>query len=139
MSPLSAGAGGVVAGLFEQARRASYFVIPAIIASLAASVPSLCGAEGCSIFLRRGPRLLLAATTRSGLKRRLFDEELAYTIDGDRLAQAARQFERDGTIAPEVGLTGWVGAFGHSLNLQDIRSVEQSPFSMASPCRCGAT
>lgn len=111
--------------LFESVGRASRAWLPPLLDNLATIPPTVCDADGCSIFLMQQDRLYLAATTRREARRQLFDPELAYTVDQVRLRRAAKDAAKR-RRNPDGSFTGWVAAFDQPLNLEDQKENQAS-------------
>lgn len=111
--------------LFTIARKVSRLWLPPLLENLAALVPAICDADGCSIFLLWNERLHLAATTRQNQKPRLFDRALSYAATPELLSAAATYYREHNVVNLDGGLTGWVAAFDRELNLKNLRDEQE--------------
>lgn len=108
--------------LFDTASSISRFWLPPLLDNLATLPPTLCEGEGCSIFLVWHDHLYLAATTRRGLKERIFGDDTSYHIDPEVLRAAEEDYRREADHPTwRSGLTGWVAAFNRPMRITDLR------------------
>ncbi len=101
--------------------RLSYLWLPQFLNHLAKTATALCGADGCSIYLKSPQlkRLMLAATTRAEQRSRLFDTSTSYTLNPRQYADGRDSYE------DEVGITGWVALVGHPINLKSLANEHE--------------
>lgn len=114
--------------LFTAATRISRFWLPSLLDEMIALAPSLTGADNSSLYLLIGDRLELAATTRTELRRHLFQSHADYSVNPEslRLASEGHYAPYPSRTAPrEIGLTGWVCAFDKPLNVPNLLDEPQ--------------
>lgn len=112
--------------IFQEASRFSRFWLPQVLDVLASIPAPLANADGCDVFLKCRGDLFLAATTRRELQHRLFEPQLAYTVDPERLRNAADHYRHSGGQAnDDASLSGWSCAFKRSLRLRDVRDASE--------------
>lgn len=116
---------------FEYAHGVTRFLLPAFLQDLVRVPLSLCDADSCSIYLRsrtdrEQERAFLAASSRAEQRRHLFEHGSSYSIDPLELRQAGDpRYGHKYAASVGAGLTGWVVAFGRTLNLANIADPEE--------------
>lgn len=116
------------ASLFSRISQVTRFWLPPLLADLSKVPPTLTNADNCSIFVKDPEQewLWLAATTRSELRGRLFQEDSRYSTNLEQIRRASELFySKTGRLPEHEGVTAWVGATETPLQIRNLHSKEE--------------